>query len=475
MVKYGVGLDNSPMTYADRKSLRVLLIVGAVLFLCAAPFYVTEFFYPKILGANGTSFLIFGGFCLTEGTILVLTRAFLGRCSATRFCRYYSRYEFIMNPILTFSVLSLSAIFPQADHDWLFFTNIGITAALIAYRVILMSVLTYRMNRGEHGLISIRNHSVIGLSFLLVALNYYAFSFVKTIGVDMVLISQGSIAGLSEWFVLTTVAEMGLGMVLLLQALFMALATHYSGVADVAIDLKLNLGKSKELIARFSIPFYISIFATFILFLMSFVSMVYNPAPYLALTILYFLVLAVRIPIFIANRRIEKKESDPERSFARKHGPMIYGGVFLLAYAVICIVFGGLSFEAAGSVEWTTFMTFGVFLPWSIIKMAMGTKSYIQSRKSNDPVEYTNALIDILLSLFTLGQTMAIFATQARGEVSRVIAIVFSALVGLYCLSMAIQMFVMGVLGSKGQRLKALSLFLRQTQIKEEEKSSKGK
>ena len=449
------------LKFTYSKSLRIGLRIGAALFLLAAPFYFAELFYPSLTGPSGISFLVFGYFALSEGIILARARRLLSSLKPKKLCLYLARYEFAMNPLLTIAVLSLSAIFPLVEHDWLYYVNIGITFGLIVYRSWLTIYLSKKMKEGDDGFLPLRNHSYIGLSFLWIILNYYIFASVKTIGVDMALLSQGKIAGLSEWYVVTTVLEALIGLVVLLQSLFMSLSSHFSGITDEPIDLRINFEKSKELIETYHIPFYISIFATFILFVISLVSTIQNPAPYVALTVLYFIVLAVRIPTFYAMQRIDKKEKDPSKSFVKKHGPLVYAAAFILAYAAVCIVFGSLNFQKAGEVERTTFMAFGVFVPWAIVKMILGTRSFIKARKSADPVEFMNAVIDILLAMFTLGQTIAIFATQAHLDAIRIIAMIFSILIGTYCVIIAIQMFVVGIRGSRGKRVKALALFLR--------------
>lgn len=445
-------------TYESK--FRYLIFFTGLLFFVAAPFYLTEFFYPSFQGTNGVSFLVFAAFCITEGILSVGVFIRWKKLTPVKACTFFSRYEFAVNPFLTFSVLSLASIFPQAARDWLYFTNIGITVALFATRLFMVIFLTHYMQKGETGYLPFRNHYYIDLSFTAIIFNYYVLSIVKSIGVDTSLISKGEIVGYSEFFLIITVLEIAIGMLVLLQSMFMSLATYFSAKENTPFDFRTNLSASKRLFEKYEIPFWIGIFATFILLVISIMSMIAEPNVYAPLAFLYLFVLIIRLPAFFRKRAICKKYgSSLDVVFKKEHVILMFAAVFFLIYAVITIVFGQYVLEKVGQLERTAFLTFGIFVPWSLVKLFLGTKSYIYAKKKGDPIILMNSYIDVLLAIYTIAKVVAIVATQAKLDAVRIIAIVLAALIAVYCIYISIKMLVIGILGRRGKRTNAFALY----------------
>ena len=105
-----------------------------VLLLASVPFYFLEWIYPGFLGWNGLSFFMFALANLGEAICLIVALVKIDKIPPCKMASYFARYEFAVNPIVAFSVLSLSAIFPQAPRDWLYFFNMGMTVILILAR-----------------------------------------------------------------------------------------------------------------------------------------------------------------------------------------------------------------------------------------------------------------------------------------------------------------------------------------------------
>ena len=448
------------MTSNYEGKFRYLIFFTGLLFFVATPFYFAELFYPFLQGTNGASFLVFSIFCITEGILSVGFFIRWKKLTPIKACTFLSRYEFAMAPLLTFSVLSLASIFPQAERDWLYFTNIGITAALFATRLFVVIFLTHYMQKGETGYLPFRNHYYIDLSFTLIILNYYVLSIVKSIGVDTSLISKGEIAGLSEFFLVITVLEIAIGMLVLLQSMFMSLATFFSAKENTPFDFRTNLAVSKRLFDKYEIPFWIGIFATFILLIISIMSMISEPTVYAPLVFLYLFVLIIRLPAFFRKRAICKKYGSAlDVVFQKEHVILMFAAVFFLIYAAITIVFGRYVLSQVGQLERTAFLTFGIFVPWALVKLFLGTKSYIYAKKKGDPIILMNSYIDVLLAIYTIAKVVAIVAMQAKLDVVRIIAIVLAALIAVYCIYIAIKMLIIGILGRKGKRTNAFALY----------------
>ena len=448
------------MPYVYRPSLRrMFLFLGALSFVFA-PFYIVEFFYPTMLGLNGLAFLAFALCCIVEGSLMIYAALKLETTTPQRLCKYVSRAEFIALPILTLFVLSVSAIFPNAERDWLYFLNIGLTSFHILLRLLILFYLNYLMRRGETGLLPIRNHVYIGMSLLFVVLNYYVFAIVKTIGVDMRLLFEDGFAGLSEYFLIMSALEITVGIMVLLQAMFLSAATHFSGKEGNPIDFHTNRDHFKDLIDHYQIPNIISIFATFVLFIISLMSTFTAPAAYGILTLLYFLVLVIRMITFVVKQKLGFSHYGPKEIFTKEHVVYFVAGAIVLAYAVLSIFFMRRAIETIAEAERTMFMTFGIMIPWSVIKMFLGVRHWWISHKHGDPLETLNSYIDLLLSAFTIATALSMVANRAHLPAYRIIAIVLAILVGGYCFYLALKMLIVAFFALKGKRSKTMERFL---------------
>ena len=454
------------MRYQYRPPLFRMLVGNGIFMILLSGAFIAEYFYPRMMGLNGVSFLAFALFHIVEGFVFIKMGFALKTKRPCEMGKNLSRYEFAMTPITALSILSVSAIFPLAERDWLYFLNIGITGAHILIRFSLILYINILIRKGEDGFVPIRNHVYIGMSILFVVLNYYVFGIIKSFGVDMHLIFEGDIAGLTEYFLIMSLLEITVGVLVMLQSYFLCIASHFSAKEDTPIDLRTNATISKQLIEKYDIFSYISIFANGVLLLLSIMSAFVSPEAYLPLVILYGVVLAVRIPSLISKKRIRSKYKDePIVIFKKEHSVLLYASIFLVAYSVIAFLFGRVALEKVDEIHQTMFMTFGIFVPWSIIKMVLGIRSYFHSQKLGDPLALLNSYIDLVLSLFTLAHTFGIVAARTDKEFFHYSAIVSAIILGLFCLYIAIRLLVIGIRGKlnlRGKAFEHFSLFLRQ-------------
>ena len=441
-----------------------------VLLLASVPFYFLEWIYPGFLGLNGLSFFLFALANLGEAICLILALVKIDKIPPSKMATYFARYEFAVNPIVAFSVLSLSAIFPQAPRNWLYFFNMGMTVVLILARGWAVVWLHLAMKKGDTGYLPFRNHSYILMSLSFIILNYYVISIWKTSDMDVSIIYEGggSFAGFSDFFLMMTVLEIGVGIIVLLQSLFIAISNHYAGKEDKVIDLRLNAHQSKEMLERYDVPFWIGIFSLFLMFVLAAASLFAAPEAYAPIAFLYFVVLLTRLLIYFGVTAVKKRgKTDKRRIFKREHVIILLAALFFAAYAVLCIVFGRRAFERMGEVAYTVFIVFGIFVPWSVIKLGLGAYHYLKARKKGDPAALTNAFVDILLSIYTIAHTFAIVAVKAHMEGFKITAIVLAVILSVYCLYIAVRMGVIGILGLAGKREKAWLRFQKEEEFVE--------
>ncbi len=450
------------MVWTGPIKAKPFFVAMAILLFVSVPFYALEFFYPEVVGWNGVSFLIFALSSLCEGVFLIVNLVKMDKVSPAKLGMDMARYELGMNPIVAFSVLSLATIFPEAPRNWLYYFNIGLTAVLILARLWAVVWLQRAIKKGDTGYLPFRNHGYVLMSLSFVALNYYVISILKANNVDLAIIYEGghSFAGFSDFFLMMTVLEILVGIVVLLQSLFISITTYYSSKEDKVIDLRLNLEQSKHILAEKHVPFWIGIFALSLMLVLALVSMTASVEAYAPITFLFLMVLIIRLLFHFGITRVQRKnQGDKQRIFKWEHIIVLVAALFFALYTVLVILFGQMAFERMGNVAYTVFLTFGVFLPWALVKLVLGAMHYAKARKNGNPAALTNAFLDILLSIYTLAQTFAIIASKARMEGFRIAAIVVAMVLSLYCLYVSIRMGIVGVLGLMGKRKKALLLF----------------
>ena len=450
------------MEWKNPITSKPFFVAMAVLLFVATPFYALQAFYPDFLGFNGLSFLAFALACLLEGILMVVTVFQIDKKPPTEIAIGFARYEFAANPIFACVILSVSVVFPQAPRNWLYFTNMVITVVLILARLTAVIYLNNKMKKGDTAYLPFRNHAYILTAGSIIAANYYIVSIWKSHNMDLSIFTEGgrSLAGFTDFFLAMSLLEVVVGLLVLLQSLFFAIANYYSGKENKVIDFRLNFKQSRELIAKYEVPFWIGIFSLALLFTVSVISMLGSPAAYAPIATLYFIVLVIRLTTHFMVSRIKKKTgNEPKATFRKEHGALLFGAILFAIYAVLCAFYGRVAFERMANVDYTLFLTFGLFVPWAVVKLVLGSISFIRSKKRGDPSLMLFAYLDILLSIYTLAQTFAIVAVKAHMEGFRVAAIVFAVLLSIYCLVSSIRMIVIGIRGLKGKRLKALSLY----------------
>lgn len=372
-----------------------------------------------------------------------------------KLCKGLGIYELTMNPLLTIAILFVSVISSKASISWSYFLSIGFTLAIILFRFAIIGLTNKLMKEGSDGFIGLRNHAWIGASFGIVMGNYFIVSAIKVNGMDISRIAKDGLAVLTDLYAVLTVIEVGVGLLLLFQALFMAISNYYSGVENEAFSFRTNLEKSKELFIKYDVAFWLGIFSSGIIFLLAVISAVRLFEAYFSIAVLNFVVIIVKIPAFIRKKIIDRKYGEnPYKVFAKRHILLIYSGVMLVAYGVVSAFFGIKTFDNIVMTDSVALISLGIFVPWSLVKIYLASKTYGFSRKSGDPVYLLYSCIDILVAIYTITKTSFIVAGVTEFEWLKIFAIVLGVLMSVYCFVISVQMIITGILGVSHKRVK---------------------
>ena len=454
----GACVYNTHMKIAYNERIHRTLISVAICFFLASFSFLLQFFFPKYVGFDsmaGVPYLVFSFFSLCEGTMNIRFAHKLkkGNIDVVSFCKRLARYELAISPLFTITVLFLSIVFPKGIDTWLSFVNLGFTFSLIVFKFLIAKRLNKLMHEGLTGYVAFRNHAWISGSFLVVIFNFYLFSNFKVLGSDINLITKNGFGGLSDTYLIISVAQILFGVLILIQSLAMSIFTYYSGVENDVFDFKINLEKSIVLFFKYDIPFWISIFSTGVMLVIALISSFRLFEAYFALVLLYVIILAIKIPSFFKKRKIENRyHNNPYLTFVKKHELLIYCSILLILYGIACAIFGGKMFDGTLSPEATQFTAFGVFVPWAVFKVFFGGKSYALARKRGEPTNLVYAYIDILVAIFTLAKTLLIISSTIHNESLRMASWIIGISASIYCLYVSIMVFVLGIRGLSGKR-----------------------
>ncbi len=443
------------MKFAYREDVRIVLFVLSAIFFLACPMYLTEFFFPTILGLDGLPYLVFAFFCFTEGNILLYTGLKYGKLEPKKICKSIASYEIAINPVFALVTIFLSVILPRGEYSWFYYFNSILTVTLFVLRLFFSIFLSKLMEKGDDGYVGIRNHSWIAASFLAVVGNYYVLSAIKASGIPLSEIIDKGLGAITDLFAFITVFEVLVGAFILMQSLLMTVATFYSAKEDTAIDLKTNLHVTKSLLEKYDVSFWIGIAMTALLWILSIVSTIRLFDAYFSLTFLYTVILLIRLPAWARNKRIAKKYGyDEYKSWVKRHGILIYSAFLLIAYAVIIIVFGGQTYgKAKTQIEFRTeLMTLGIFFPWALVKNFLGARAYRSALKSGEPSDLLMAYLDILVAIYTISKCVFILASYTQLEWIRVSSTVLGYILSIYCVYASVRILVLGILGLNGKR-----------------------
>lgn len=444
-----------------KATYRILLVIG-IAFLVAAPFYIGDFFFPSIELA-ALPYLLFGLFALVEGlSALVLWRR-LAKVDPNKLCAGIARYEFIVTPVFALSTLFLSMILPRDQHTWLYYSNATLTTVLFVFRSGVSIYFSHRLKKGEEGIIGLRNHSWIAASFLLVMFNFYVLSAIKVQGIDLAALAKGDLSALTDLYSWLTLAEILVGMFILFQSLFMTIATHFSAKEDCAFDFRTNFKVSLIMYDKYEVGYWISIFATGILLVLSIVSAVRLFDAYFALVVLYGAILVVRITAYFRRRYIVRKYGEePMRAFMSEHRILIYAAVMLLVYTIVSIFFGNQTFSQVRlqAQDRAELITLGVFVPWAILKIILTAFTARTAIVSGHPKHLMDAYINVLIAIFTLAKAIFIIAGYTQFEWVRITGIVVGVIMYIYCFAASVRLLILGIRGLMGKRKEAYERYI---------------
>ena len=444
------------MGIEDRKDIRIMFLIAGGFFLAVVPFFVAELFYPMLMGFQGLPYLIFALFLVLEGSLTIAVGIRFRKMTMKGLCRGISIYEFAINPLFMISTLAFAVFLPKAEATWLYFVNTGLIFFLFVVRMVATLQMTRLLKQGEPVLIGFRNHSINACSFLLIALNFYVFSMIKQSGLDISAVTTQGMAALTELYIWITIAEVFVSMFLLSYSLFVTVCTYLTAKENLIVDFRTNFKATKDLLIRNDVAFWGGIMITFFLWLLSLISTVRLFNAYFSLFFLYTIILLIRIPGFIRKKNIEKKYfAKPYIGFLKKHWIFIYSGILLIAYAIVCIVFGqqNLSEIATQASDDSELITLAIFVPWAIIKIFLSARNYkVAKQNIEEPLAVLNAYLDILVAIYTLAKSVFIITGYTRFEWVKTTGIVIGTMLTIYSIYCSVKLLFLGILGVRGMR-----------------------
>ena len=358
-----------------------------------------------------------------------------------------------------------SIVFSNSIMNWAYFSLVGLSILMIILCIIFICSTKKYDKQGYTGFSLYRNHFRMIICMMIHHIFHYILSICK--GVALILLMEEvekevpdeqtvELAGI--WFLAF------IGMMLVI-TFFIVIVTFYfsfvefiSAKENIPLELRRGMSTTKKMLTKYEIMFWIGNVSNIILGITAIFSLFTTGLSYLGLAVLYIVLVFIRIPSLFWRKDIETKyRGDDYQIYKEKHRIVIYIGTFLLVLAVAAIFFGTGSSTKFNS-DYGEVLIFGVFIPYSIVRIILGIIGFRKAYKKGDPYFKVSSSLDIMISIFTIGNTsymLSAIYSETDAVASNVwltIAIVISYIMIAYALIVAIITIVIGIRGLKGKR-----------------------
>lgn len=354
--------------------------------------------------------------------------------------------------------------FTEPQTVWFFIVQCVAIAGQFVLLILFLLALRKSINAGNHGLFPVFNRTLISTVALLSVAAVYVFDIIMgglVQGVDPA--DEEALINMLVPFLVILFVHLIVCAIISIVVFVLAFITFIAGVEKRLLGFKGTLKITLRFIDKYEVLFWTGNVITLLLMAIALISAIQVGQSYFALVLLYGTLLLVRIPSFFWKKHIEKQGGDDYLQFRKKHGFLIYSGVWLMLYAVAAW-FVGVAGLAYVQTSQTAFMIFVIFIPWALFKSVMGVRGLVIAKKTGEPYAFLKALTDLQVAIATVNIAIFYVANYYRGgrpidsTVEAVVIIVF--LIGLifalielgYAVYIGVRLFVMGIVGAAGGR-----------------------
>ena len=406
----------------------------------------------------------------------LLYRAYRKQSDPAKVAKHIGRFLTFFTPVLVLVMVVMSVAFPNTaignlkthEPQPYFYVNLSLTGLAFVLSLFVFTRFQKAFKTGDSGLIGYRNYLFVGMVFMSLVFLYYLCGVLKLINFDIIAFLSALVGPKGDgtdvnydalavtipvhYFILS-----GFQMVLAIASFFLVLysglTSWISGIEKQAMDFRSNADFAKRLAKKYDIPFWFGILVSFLLMILALVPVfTTGSTASLTLAFLHFSVIAIRIPTYFWKRNIDKKNAgDYNRLWIEEHRMLIYGGIAIILFVVISFAFGSASGTKEGA-NMGVFVTYAIFVPWALVKAYLGTRKYLTASKTGSPYQMLHGYLDIMLALFTFANTLYMIGNSTDFPFAMSAGKIFSIVLIVYGIYVAIRIFVIGLLGVMGKR-----------------------
>ena len=424
------------------------LVFGALFCLSSIPEVLNpSFSWPS---------LCFGGAFILLGGYLLLVCLHHKKGDPWRFTRIVG----ILSSILILALLVLcimgSLMGYSQEYRLNFYLFVGVFVAFVVASHIIEAHFGTQLKNGKEELAPARLAlRIANLTFLAVAITLATAPIKTYLALNFKSDPQGV-----AWMVIAFIIINFLTFffVSMFQTYFVI--TCFTSAANKRIfGLKDNTHKVIEIVSRYDLNLFIGSFFTLLMAIGAVISGIRDTPTYFVIAIGYFGFLAVRIPIYFWDRKIQDNcFNQPYRAFKTTHKILIYTGAMLILFSLGSIILNsvpGLRRDPKGTSS--SYFTFTVFAVWTLFRIILSINSLIREHRTKDPYDIAQTHIGIYLTMHTLGNVIHIglnlFASENQTGLI-ILAIVSFAMLGL-TIYQVFKVFIIGARGLLDKRYKA--------------------
>ena len=450
------------MKILTRKDVYILLIINAFFSLLLALDIIAESFYP--FDGSRTAYLYL--------FISLLFLAYILFCLIIPIrLRKKKGYSFL--PFLIFEFILLIGLFyldfifslyPGVIFgSYFLFISLGIVTADILFKTFCIIYISRLMRKGPRYdyLAFFKYLSWVFLDSSLVIFINYAASYLKITMLlnflsEFVINKSLSVGAFITYFIFFIIS-----ISIALHQLYLFSSSFITYKEKKALHFKGNSKYAISLYRKYDIAYFFGIFTTALMLITAIISCTTLFVQYISLVALYAMVLLVRIPNYIQDKRSEKKYGNkPELLYKKRHNLNFYTAMLFFIYTAIIVIYGNSSLTKMDDTR-PMVIVMSIFAPYTIAKLVNCILKYRKMRLCGDPCLRNQFYADLVLVIFTIVNTLFMIAMSLDNGVFRTVGSIISSVLIAICVYIGIRLIVEETLAYKELKPKELRRFVK--------------
>lgn len=434
----------------------VLVAVSTLLFIGAK-------IYADYIGNSiSISTYIFSGIYFLDASIFIVYAFAMDKINVKHHARFFAIFHLSISLIMW--VLSFAfafAVLPPTQPSF-YIVFFSLVLCIIS-RALLTMKINDTFSKENSGLFYFKVINNVGLIYFAT----YLVGFVTNVTVQIIfhfidITSIKIINDVPVGFFAALIFILVFTFLTMMTVIYFCISLLISAKEKRTVDFRYNYRYAILMFQKYHLTFWFSMVFNFFFMLSALLSMIFVNMLYIGMFLLFATILVIRIPTFFFDLHLEKKYKDDELTlFKKKHWIVLYVSIILFAYAVLQAQLGpGSLSKLATKQEYNLIVAFGFFLPWAIIKLAIGVFSLRLLRKSANPSIFSNAYSNMILAIYALTNAFCAIALSTQNSFILMLGIFMMIAASAITGAFGIHLLIFSIRGLTNKRAKKVDSFI---------------